>query len=724
MITRSFLYLFFALAWANTAFAEQVHIGSDLTELFKNYCYKCHSNSSEKLKGDLNLEISHSADELNFIYELIYEQLTAGEMPPEKSKQPTAEEKARMFKLVEAESRKHKAGSPVRYITKDQLTQLVEDVFGVTSTPDFNFSSENDLGMEVSDHSMMNQAQLNNYFFSVEQIVDKLLPVTDLSAKEYTFTANEISLIRGTFPYKEGFFVVNHIIDRGRRTPQLVFYTPIDGEYEFSFDLAHQFEDAPFTQKMDGISITSLDPSSISRSSGKLVASHQGKLLDLPQFTSTISLKTGMTVGITLTCSDESLEENDYFKRIYDLSTLPGFYIHNIKLRGPLRVGLHLLFEDIITRNKSLDTLCDTLLFDGKRYYATYNGIYKDYLSDRSYEGKRQKIYALNKTLKHLFNSPEFMISDLYTKEFHPTRLSLAFYKHFRKLEVAGESAQDIRALFEKENLFFENLVDFWLKYDQYADLSEISRERSVANEIPTVERLKEIYINNLPLEAIILPDQFGASSKNGLLRDIPFLTLSNNGPGETSPVVRGIYVLSKLFGGAPPPPPDDVTPLEDIEVPEGTSLRDKLDLHKSNESCANCHIKFDPLGYPLEVFDGAGNFREHYQNVGYGVQAQDTEEGITEKHLEKVETATVYQGQPVKDLDDLETHITSTFKPKFYYTFARYFASFCLGRSLSPTESTFLKQLLEDVSKDGTVHLQDFTIAFLTSELFINGEL
>ena len=504
MIRKTLLFL--AAALVNTAFAEQVHIRSDLSKLLETYCYKCHSNSSEKLKGDLNLEISYDAEELSFIYELIYEQLTAGEMPPEKSKQPSTQDKARMFELVEAESRKHKSSSPVRYITKDQLAQLVEDVFGVTSTPDFNFSSENDLGMEISDNSMMNQAQLNNYFFSVEQIVDKLLPITDLSPKEYVFTANEISLIRGTFPYKEGFFVVNHIIDSGRRTPQLVFYAPIDGEYEFNFDLGHQFEEAPFTQKMDGISITTLDPSIGSRNSGTLVASHEGKLLELQRFTSTFSLKTGMTVGITLTCSDETLEENDYFKRIYDLSTLPGFYIHNIKLRGPLKVSLHPIFEDIITRNQPLDTLCDTLLFDAKRYYSTYDGIYRDYLRDQRYEGKKQKIYALNKTLKHLFNSPEFIITDLYTNEFHPTRLATAFYKHYRPLASEGKSAQDVRRLFEKENLFFENFIDFWLKYDHYADLSEISRERSVANEVPTVDRLKDIYSNNLPLEAIILP--------------------------------------------------------------------------------------------------------------------------------------------------------------------------------------------------------------------------
>ena len=79
MIKKTFLFLFFAWALVNTAFTEQVQIGSDLTELFKNYCYKCHSNTSEKLKGDLNLEISHSAEELSFIYELIYEQLTAGD---------------------------------------------------------------------------------------------------------------------------------------------------------------------------------------------------------------------------------------------------------------------------------------------------------------------------------------------------------------------------------------------------------------------------------------------------------------------------------------------------------------------------------------------------------------------------------------------------------------------------------------------------------------------
>ena len=33
----------------------------------------------------------------------------------------------------------------------------------------------------------------------------------------------------------------------------------------------------------------------------------------------------------------------------------------------------------------------------------------------------------------------------------------------------------------------------------------------------------------------------------------------------------------------------------------------------KRNPTCANCHTRIDPLGFPLEKFDSVGRFREKY---------------------------------------------------------------------------------------------------------------
>ena len=90
------------------------------------------------------------------------------------------------------------------------------------------------------------------------------------------------------------------------------------------------------------------------------------------------------------------------------------------------------------------------------------------------------------------------------------------------------------------------------------------------------------------------------------------FLTASANGV-DTSPVVRGIYVLEKLLGYTPPPPPPDVPAIEP-DIRGAVSIRDQLVKHREIATCAECHRKIDPLGFALENFDAIGGWRDEYE--------------------------------------------------------------------------------------------------------------
>jgi hypothetical protein len=41
--------------------------------------------------------------------------------------------------------------------------------------------------------------------------------------------------------------------------------------------------------------------------------------------------------------------------------------------------------------------------------------------------------------------------------------------------------------------------------------------------------------------------------------------------------------------------------------------VRDRLEAHKRNATCATCHTRIDPLGFPLEHYDSTGRWREQY---------------------------------------------------------------------------------------------------------------
>jgi len=80
----------------------------------------------------------------------------------------------------------------------------------------------------------------------------------------------------------------------------------------------------------------------------------------------------------------------------------------------------------------------------------------------------------------------------------------------------------------------------------------------------------------------------------------------------RTSPVARGKWILENLLGTAPPLPPPNV-PALDSEAQGGkepATVREKMELHRTNPVCASCHKIMDPIGFSLENFDLVGRWR------------------------------------------------------------------------------------------------------------------
>jgi mono/diheme cytochrome c family protein len=97
---------------------------------------------------------------------------------------------------------------------------------------------------------------------------------------------------------------------------------------------------------------------------------------------------------------------------------------------------------------------------------------------------------------------------------------------------------------------------------------------------------------------------------RGGVLSQGGVLTVSSY-PTRTSAVIRGKYVLQNLLGIAPAPPPPDVPQLEESAGGEMRSMREQLELHRRNPTCASCHRNMDPLGFGLENYDAIGRWRD-----------------------------------------------------------------------------------------------------------------
>jgi hypothetical protein len=97
---------------------------------------------------------------------------------------------------------------------------------------------------------------------------------------------------------------------------------------------------------------------------------------------------------------------------------------------------------------------------------------------------------------------------------------------------------------------------------------------------------------------------------RGGLLTQASVLTVTSN-PTRTSPVKRGKWVLEQLLGAPPPPPPPNVPLLEDQQGKLTGTLREQMQQHRENPSCAACHTDMDTLGFAFENFDAIGRWRD-----------------------------------------------------------------------------------------------------------------
>ena len=93
----------------------------------------------------------------------------------------------------------------------------------------------------------------------------------------------------------------------------------------------------------------------------------------------------------------------------------------------------------------------------------------------------------------------------------------------------------------------------------------------------------------------------------------------------QSSPVLRGAWVLETLLGTPVPPPPPDVPALKkDGKSASDQTMRQLIESHRADPSCATCHNLMDPIGLGLENFDWMGRWRDTEPN-GKPIDASGT---------------------------------------------------------------------------------------------------
>jgi hypothetical protein len=117
--------------------------------------------------------------------------------------------------------------------------------------------------------------------------------------------------------------------------------------------------------------------------------------------------------------------------------------------------------------------------------------------------------------------------------------------------------------------------------------------------------------VNGVAMRRVALPVD---SPRGGLMTQASILKVTANGT-TTSPVLRGKWIMERIMGFNLPPPPAAVPAIEP-DTRGAVTIRQQLDKHRADESCAICHRKIDPPGFALESFDVMGGWRERYRST------------------------------------------------------------------------------------------------------------
>jgi hypothetical protein len=182
---------------------------------------------------------------------------------------------------------------------------------------------------------------------------------------------------------------------------------------------------------------------------------------------------------------------------------------------------------------------------------------------------------------------------------------------HLRNLETIKPNTDfypdfddDLRQGFKRETeLFFASIIDESRSIIDLltADYTFVDERLARHYGIP--------YIYGSRFRRVTLPA--GLEERRGLLGKGGVLMATSHAD-RTAPSLRGKWVLENLLGTPPPPPPGNVPPLEEQSAAAPKTMRERLEMHRTNPACTDCHALIDPLGFALENFDAVGGWRDY----------------------------------------------------------------------------------------------------------------
>lgn len=169
-------------------------------------------------------------------------------------------------------------------------------------------------------------------------------------------------------------------------------------------------------------------------------------------------------------------------------------------------------------------------------------------------------------------------------------------YRFYHRKNVSDDMVEEVRHFFRYAVENNIPVIEF-LSADYSFINQDLARIYGVEDEVPRDSRFRKFV--------------FRDGRRGGLLGMAAFLTATADSL-STSPIHRAVYVMENLMGIHPTPPPPDVE-ITEPDVRQAKTIKEVLEAHVSDQTCAGCHQSIDPWGYAFENFDPTGAWRDSY---------------------------------------------------------------------------------------------------------------
>ena len=626
----------------------------------QQHCYECHG--SGQAKGDIAFDKFAGLEAVRsetMTWKLAIEALEEGYMPPEPKARPNKEQTQRVVQwikqAVEKEECKgvHDPGRmTIRRLNRTEYNNTIRDLLKIDFKPADNFPVD-DTGYgfdNIADVLTMSPLLAEKYLAAAEQALDKAL-VPSTPRKPAAFRYNHGELHPSGNVNKAGDLMVNG--DTGR-----TFEFPADGEYEIRIKAAQDaFGDEParMSIRIGGRELRAVDVRA-PRGKGEVI-------------TARTTLKAGrhrITVAFLNDRSEPGRGDRNLiveYIEIFGPQRAGRGQTPSHQLVFFCQPGDGLSEEaaagQIIERFASRAFRRPVQAAEVQRLTKLY-GLGRQQGED--FEG------GVKVVLTAVLVSPHFLFrieqdpanpvngAGLISDYELATRLSyflwssmpdealfeLAAKNELRKPGVIQKQIQRMLAD-PKSSAFVENFTGQWLelrnmelsrpdsrKYPMYSDrLGDAMRREvelffeSLIREDASVVKLldadytfvNEVLAKHYGIQGVSGDEyrrvKLDGTNRGGVLTMAGVLTVTSM-PTRTSPVKRGKWVLEVILGTPPPPPPADVPALvEKMREDTAATLRQRLEQHRADPTCASCHVRMDGIGFALENFDGVGLWRD-----------------------------------------------------------------------------------------------------------------